>query len=93
MKRKIACSTKCRDKKKFKNQQEAQKRAEEIELKGTKLYYYKCNACDGWHLTKKTKKKKQGIRKKIEKFQKKHDDSYEREMEKEAEYWKNKKQW
>lgn len=44
----------CGEKRRYKNESEAKKVAEEQELlnPGLKLRTYKCILCDGWHLTR-----------------------------------------
>jgi len=94
MKKKTAYITVCRSKKKFKNQTEAKSRALEINKDSLSvLYAYKCNACDGWHLTKKTDEERKDIRKKVNEAQKKHNVQYENQIKKEADYWVQKNNW
>ena len=94
MKKKIAYSTICKAKKKFNSNKEAELKALEIKNdSGNILYHYKCNACNGWHLTKRTEKERKSIRKKVSKAQYKHDLQYENQIKKEADYWLEKKGW
>jgi hypothetical protein len=94
MKRKVACSITCKNKVKFKTKAEAITRCEEIEKEsGNKLYPYKCNSCNGFHLTKNNDKKRKEIKKKINKIQERHDKAYENQLKNEADYWIEKKGW
>jgi hypothetical protein len=94
MKRKQACSTVCKNKKQFKNDSQANRRAKEIFNKdGVKLYAYCCNVCNKWHLTSKDEKQRKSIKKHIAKTQRKHDNEYQRQIENEADYWKEKHRW
>ena len=94
MKRKIALSTVCRTKKKFRNGMISKARSVEINKESNIiLYHYKCNVCDGWHLTKKNKEERKEIELFIMKTQAIHDDEYEGQKLREAEYWANKKKW
>ncbi len=94
MKKRIIFSDKCESKKKFTSNKQAEERAKEIESEsGNMLYHYKCHVCDGWHLTKRTKKDRKIIKKIIKIKQNELTKQYNREIEMEADFWINKKNW
>ena len=83
----------CKEKKTFNTDKEAKQRVIEIEKEGSILYPYKCNVCNGFHLTKKTEKERDIVKKRIKKLQYRLDIQHYNEINKEAEYWANKKGW
>ena len=92
MKRKKALKGVCHKKIKFNSKQEAEDKIEVLKkYKGITLYQYKCNVCDGWHLTKVESRKR--MKKVVRKIQEKYNRDYNKEVEKEAEYWKEKNNW
>ena len=90
MKRKIAYSSTCRKKKRFMLEMDARNKCLKIKLEsGDVLHHYKCNVCNGWHLTSMTSEERKSARRKINKWQSIHDKQYQRDLELEAGYWES----
>tara|TARA_R110000772_G_scaffold72853_1_gene158765 strand:- start:33 stop:335 length:303 start_codon:yes stop_codon:yes gene_type:complete len=92
-KRKIACSSICKSKKKFLSKPLADKRCREINDTGSSLRVYKCNACNGFHLTSKTVSESKSIRKYINNINVMNKLDHEEQIEDEVNYWIKKKGW
>ena len=95
MKRRIAFKkSSCDNKKRFNSKKEADERCLEIEKEtGTKLRSYVCSICNGHHLTSKTKAHSKNFMKLKAKIQKENDYRYEKQKEREADFWISKNGW